>query len=74
MAPISDENFEFDDLGMYDDLSDIRMSAYIKPSVVNNEPVWSVYTSDGSVFATLPNKIMAEAVVSKNDFNLVLLN
>ena len=70
----SSENFELDDFDAYEDLSDIRMSAYIKPSVVNNEPVWSVYTSDGSIFATLPNKVMAEAVVSKNDFNLVLLN
>ena len=70
----NDEDFEFDDFDICDDVSDVKMYAYIKPSIVNNEPVWSVYTSDGSVFATLPNKMMAEAVVSKNDFNLVLLN
>jgi hypothetical protein len=70
----NDEPLDFSEFDFPDSLTDIRMSAYIKPSIVNNEPVWSVYTSDGSVFAVLPNKATAEAVVSQNDFNLVSLN
>ena len=70
----SDEDFDFDDFCFDDMPEDIRMSAYIKPSVINNEPVWSVYTSDGCVFATVSNKATAEAVATQNDFNLVVLN
>ncbi len=68
------EDFDFEDFAGFDKLTEIKMSAYIKPVVVDNEPVWSVYTADGSVFATVSNKATAEALISQNDFDLVALN
>lgn len=73
--PTQNDDFEyFDDYLPIDCEGEIQMSAYIKPNIINNEPVWSIYTSDGTVFATTPNKALAEALVSQNDFNLVTLN
>ena len=70
----SDDFDAFDDFDLMDDSGSIKMAVYIKPAIVNNEPVWSIHTSDGNVFATVPSKAGAEALASQNDFNLVSLN
>lgn len=76
-------NDEFEAMDTIDEIlnnnSEVRIwgldtFAYIKPTVIDNEPVWSIYTADGNIIASAPNPDMAKAFIKDNDLKLALLN
>ena len=76
-------NDEFEAMDTIDELlngnSEIRAwgldsFAYIKPTVIDNEPMWSIYTADGNIIASASNPDSAKAFIKNNDLKLALLN
>ena len=68
-------NDDFNDIQEYENsLSMIGLPAYVKQTIVNNEPMWAVHTLDGAMIGSAPNRYIAEAMIVDSDMHLVTLH